>query len=69
MGPKRWQVNQLEARLRLKERQLQEAMRVIVNYIDYFDKVGKDGNALRRAKERIEAMTEIIPEREQSNQN
>lgn len=42
-------------------------MRVICNYIDYFENVKKDGNGLKRAKERIEAMTVVHqPEQESS---
>lgn len=63
MSVKRWQINECEAKVKRLEAQLKEAMRVICNYIDYFENVGKDGLPLKRAKTRIEE----IGKEEESN--
>lgn len=56
MGLKRWQVEQLSKELDIEKRKVARALKVIEEYIDYFERIGKDGKALKRAKTDIEKM-------------
>jgi hypothetical protein len=56
MGPKRWQMNELESALKLEREKVAILLEVIEKYIVYFASIHKDGNELKRVKTRIEEL-------------
>jgi prefoldin subunit 5 len=45
-----------EKRIALLEEQLKEAIKIIDQYIDYFEKISRDGTDLKRVKTKIQKL-------------